>query len=429
MIRHGTNRLLIAATLGVIGALVAVLAALPEAALLVAPWVVLLTVGLTSARGSNLRVLIEAGDDRVVVGDDIAVTTTITGAAGIVQTTAMPSAGFWPLHVHHAQRLIRVAELSVGDTATVRSTLPAMVWGAHDVGKMGIEVTEPYGLFRWSGVASNPAAVRVHPTQADLRNLLAPWLVRRLTGAHRSSASGGGAEYADIREFGPGDALRDINWRASARSQELWVSQRHPDRATDVILLLDSFVESGHDVQKVVGLAIEAAVELAESHLSVSDRVGLVDLGGVVSWVAPRTGHIQLQRLTDALLRTSLYSNATDRDLRIIPRRVLPPRSFVIGLSPLLDSRFIDALFLLTAQGHDVAVVECAPDWADEAGSHGKESSLLAMRFWEAERDVTRDRLAEAGVSVAAWSEGEHIDLVLAELTRRRHRAARAVRR
>lgn len=429
MIREGTNRLLTAATLGVIGALAAVLAGLPEAAVLVAPWVVLLAVGLTSARGSNLRISIQANDDRVVVGDDIEVTSTVAGAAGIVQTTAMPSSGFWPLQADKDQRSVRVAELSVGDRATVRSTLPAWVWGTHDVGRMGIEVTEPYGLFRWSGVASDPAAVRVHPTQADLRNLLAPWLVRRLTGAHRSSASGAGVEYADIREFAPGDALRDINWRASARSQELWVSQRHPDRATDVILLLDSFVESGHDVQKVVGMAIEAAVVLAESHLSVTDRVGLVDLGGVVSWVAPSTGHIQLQRLTDTLLRSALYSNPTDRDLRIIPPRVLPPRSFVIGLSPLLDSRFIDALFLLAAQGHDVAVVECAPDWADETASRGNEPSLLATRFWEAERDVTRDRLAVAGVSVAAWNEGDHIDLVLNELTRRRHRTTRVVRR
>jgi hypothetical protein len=45
------------------------------------------------------------------------------------------------------------------------------------------------------------------------------------------------------------------------------------------------------------------------------------------------------------------------------------------------------------------------------------------------EREVVRDRLGDHGISVGSWHEGQHIDLVLRELTRRRLRTVRLGRR
>jgi uncharacterized protein (DUF58 family) len=193
------------------------------------------------------------------------------------------------------------------------------------------------------------------------------------------------------------------------------VSERHPERATEVVLLLDSFIESGHDVRTVVGLAIEAAVALAESHLARTDRIGLIELGGVVRWVTPGTGQHQLQRLTDSLLATGLHANAAERDLTVVPLAALPPRSFVVALSPLLDPRFVDALFALRSTGHDVVVIDCLPEVEVHSVS---EASLPAERLWRAERAMTRDRLAEHRVAVARWRQGDHLDVVLDELIR-----------
>jgi len=264
--------------------------------------------------------------------------------------------------------------------------------------------------------------VRVHPTPMQLRELIAPFLVRRVTGTHRSRESARGIEYADIRQFAAGDTVRDINWRVSARSKELWVSQRHPDRATDVVLLVDSFVESGHDVRKVFGLVVESAVALAESHLAATDRVGLVEFGGVVRWVSPSTGSVQLQRLTDALLSTGLYANAADKELPILPPRALPSRSFVVAFTPLLDERFIDAIFTSRARGHDVAVVECLSG-LPQLAEHASASARLSRGMYTAERAMLRDRLAEQGIAVAQWDGEEHLDVAVGELIRRRLRS------
>jgi uncharacterized protein (DUF58 family) len=227
---------------------------------------------------------------------------------------------------------------------------------------------------------------------------------------------GHGVEYADLRPFTSGDSLRDINWRVTARTGELWVSQRHPDRATDVVLFVDSFVESGHDVLTAFGLAIEGVMALAESHLGMADRVGLVELGGTVRWLSPAAGGHQLQRISDALLSTGFHSHVAERDLPALMLRALPPRSFVVALTPLLDGRFIEALHILAGHGHDVGVIEVG----DTPGRAG-----VARRLWDAERQMTRDRLAEHGIAVAPWSRGDHLDIAMLELGRRRRRAVR----
>lgn len=427
MTRRATNRLLVAIIATVAGALFAALGGMPEAAVLVAPWAALLVLGLTTAQSGASTATVEITTDRLLVGDDVEVVTTVRGAAGSIHVKCRPSAGFSPrFHANDAWRA-GIRDVFVSERAVVHSLVPAYRWGTHDVGHAYIEITEPYGLFRRGGLVGQPRQVRVHPTPTELQNLLAPWLVRRIAGAHSSKSLGRGVEYADIRPFAAGDSLREINWRASARSPELWVSQRHPDQATDVILLLDSFVESGHDAHAVVGLAIEAAVALAESHLAVTDRVGLVEMGGIVRWVRPSTGRIQLQRLTDSLLSTGLYANAAGRNLQGIPARVLPPRSFVVALTPLLDDRFIDALFVLAGRGHDVAVVECATEPAGDRPDSIQ--TRLVNRFWQADRQIVRDELAEHGIAVARWRKGVQLEVTLRELAQRRHRTVRASRR
>ncbi len=429
MTRHATDRLVVAAIFSTGGALLAVMGGVFEAALLVAPWAALLVLGLSQLTRQDPTVKVDVATDRLLVDDDVEVTTSVEGATGSVHVVCLPSEGFWrPTTAGRSVGTAGVRDALTRRRATICCKLPATQWGTHDVGHVRVRVTEPYGLFQTHGVVGRSLMIRVHPTTAQLQKLLAPWLVRRVSGAHGSRSVGRGVEFAEVRPYAPGDSLRDINWRVSARCPELWVSQRHPDQATDVVLFVDSFVESGHDAHTVVGLAIQAAVALAESHLGVTDRVGLVDMGGIVRWVSPGTGRRQLQRLTDAMLSTGLWANAGRRDLRGVPAHVLPPRSFVVALTPLLDERFIDALFVLRGGGHDVAVIECAVAGLAGDGRAVSRPPDLVETFWQAERQIVRDRLSEGGVAVATWRAGDHLETTVGELARLRQRLVRGIR-
>ncbi len=445
---RATDDFVLALVLTVAGLLVALVFGKPEAAILVAPWAVVLVLGARPGRRPRLTAELGADADRCVMGDDVEVSVRVAlepdrapGPQAWV-ATVRPTTG-WGLTPDPDAPTGGAVLLGPGRSRVVTHRLEASQWGNHVVGEAKVELLGPHGLLRWSLTTGPGPRVRVHPPPRLVRQLVTPHLVRRMTGAHRAATSDRGVEYADLRPYAPGDVLRDIDWRASARAGELWVAQRHPDRTADVILLVDSFVESGHDVRRVFGLTIEAALALADGHLARVDRVGLVELGGVVRWVGPATGRLALQRLTDALLSTRLYATSAERDLEAVPPRALPPRSFIIGISPLLDERYVENLVALRAGGHDVAVIECVAPVAPPPTPSGARARLrrrsgtitrvpteverLARRLWEAERAMTRDRLAELGVAVGRWDGEQAIDPVLIEVVRRR-RHLRTVR-
>jgi uncharacterized protein (DUF58 family) len=430
MTRRSTERLLVALISCLFGVATSVLIGQAAVVMLVTPWFVLLALGISASGRQRPQLTVAVDSDRVMVDDPVTVSASIGGVNGRVKATIDPIWRFGSSVESAALPAIADVARPSGLT-TIDFTVQAVQWGMFDAGRVEVEVTEPYGLIRWTGRLTDATSIRVHPTPRQITTMVGPRFVRRTTGAHGSRLAERGVEYADLRQYGPGDSMRDINWRVSARSPDLWVSQRHPDRATDVVLLLDSFVESGHDAPAVVGLAVEAAVAVAESHLGVTDQVGLVELGGLVRWVVPGTGALQLQRLVDALLATGLYASSANRDLALISPRALPPRSLVIGLSPLLDQRFIDALFELAARGHDLAVIECDPAGRPPAldpRHSGPSLDELGWRLWQAERAVMRDRLTQHDVAVARWHPDQPIDVALRELVRRRARVGGAGR-
>ncbi len=460
---RATSRLVTAVLVAVGGLMLAVLAGRAEAAVLAVPWIALLVLGLSGARADRVWARLTVDADRVVVGQPVTIEITVDGLdGGWVEAVWQPPPSFVTPTRGLAGRTGAAAGSDdgvgsgsagtggPGDTdngsddgaaegsgteadtdagtepegwpavgevagpsgrAELRAQLSSVAWGSHDVGRVELRIHHRFGLTVGHGLARQSLPIRVHPHPIDLRRLLTPWHVRRLSGAHRSRAASRGVEYADIRPFGPGDSPRDINWRASARSEELLVSQRHPDRSTHALLLIDSFGDSGYDLPAVLGETIEAALAVAESHLSVSDRVGLIDLGGVIRWVTPGSGRHHLQRLVDALLATRLFHSEADRSVTTIPSRALPPRSFILAISPLVDGRFIDALFALRAAGHDVAAVELSPGIDPTSPRWDRtEAAGLALRLWQAERELTRGRLAEVGVAVARRQLGGPLD-------------------
>ena len=175
-------------------------------------------------------------------------------------------------------------------------------------------------------------------------------------------------EFADLRLFAPGDRVRSINWRASARRDELVVNERHPERNADVILFLDTFADARAGGRSTLDLAVRATATLAARYLERRDRVGLVSFGGVLRWLTPGMGSTQQYRIVDALLESEIVFNYAWKDVSVIPARVLPPQALVVAVTPLLDDRAVEALADLRARRYDLAIVEVSPIGFTRAG-------------------------------------------------------------
>src|SRR5260370_10723852 len=84
-----------------------------------------------------------------------------------------------------------------------------------------------------------------------------------------------------MREYVPGDDPKRINWKASARYNELIVNETEAERVTDVMIVLDTDVTFlGTTESELFEREVRAAASLTRLLLRQGNRVGLVLQGG-----------------------------------------------------------------------------------------------------------------------------------------------------
>jgi len=292
--------------------------------------------------------------------------------------------------------------------------------GRFTLGSVYVRLHDASGLRVHERQHRDPKPVCVYPCVVPLRRVPRPRRTQTSVGNYVSPTFGEGLEPGDIRLFAPGDRIRHVNWRASLRLGKLYVTQYHQERNADVILMLDTLRHVGTPPASSLDLCVRAAASLACAYLARKDRVGLIEYGGFLDWVRPGSGSPQMERLLDALLSAQVIFSYVTRDLALVPPRVLPPQALVIGLSPLLDERFVKAMGDLLARGFDVVLFSLSPVEMTRAALPLSPVDDLACRLWSLERQAQIFELRRQGLSVLEWRPDQPLEVALGGFGRRR---------
>jgi len=308
-------------------------------------------------------------------------------------------------------------QLDAGSPLHLEVPVTADRYGRFVIGPLSVFVPGLFGLLARSGVVGGEVSLQVRPKAEALRTLVRAFDVRPTAGDRLARQRGDGIEFAEVRQYSPGTPGR-INWRVTARRGELYVNLRHPERSTDLILLVDTFEAA------VLPRQVRAAAGLAAAYLARHDRVGLVAFGGVLHWVEPGMGQAQLERIVAALTATQWHHSYAWKSAESIPARTLPATGMVVAISALEDARMLRALATIRARGVDLAVIETiGPPPTRPVSAAGE----IAARIIELERIEMRDNFARRGVPVVAWRDGESLEAPLGALATWRRRARRRV--
>lgn len=299
-------------------------------------------------------------------------------------------------------------------TRTVRT-------GPQEVATVQVQGVGP-GLLSVSDPA--PPATRrtvVLPAAGALPDVPLPPRLRGLTGAHGSRRPGEGGDLRDVHPFGPGDRLRRIDWRVTARRapdlRELWVRREHALAEAVVVLVVDSRDEVGPDPltwrgsqpprpQDATSLdrARQAAAAVARAFLDRGDRVGLDDLGVRRRPVPPGGGRRQLDRVRHALALTHPEGEPATR---LRPPR-LPSGALVVLFSTFLDDEALVVAEQWRRAGHRVVAVDVLPRVRT---GHLGQRERLALRIVEIARADRLAALADHDVELVTWREAPEVAL------------------
>lgn len=409
-------------------AAVALLASLttgkPELAVLVLPLLIYVGIGLVLAQEPRLTGAIGLERDRLLEGDRVTVTVTLEneGEGGVELELALARTRQLALEPP-GPVLVR---LGAGQRLALEFRARPVRWGAYQVGPVVLRARDPLALAPWHGRLGHQLSLRVFPREQRLRELVGPLRTQPSLGAHVARLRGEGTEFAEIRRFTVGDRVRRINWRTTARRGSLYVTDKHPEHTSDVVLLLDTFAEARDGADGTLDAAVRAAASLARAHLGRRDRVALVDFGGTLHWLEPGLGTTQLYRIIDALLASQIAFSYPWRAVTSIPRRVLPSGALLLAITPLLDERSVQLVTELRTRGADLVVVEVSP--LGHTRPAPTTAGALAYRLWRLQREALRTRLQGLGIAVAVWEDDDTLSPALEGVNAFRRSARRMSR-
>lgn len=181
-------------------------------------------------------------------------------------------------------------------------------------------------------------------------------------GDYHSAFHGRGIEFAQVREYQPGDDIRSIDWNVTARSGVPHVKEFVEERDLTILVALDvsgSMAFGTVDWRKC-DIAAELVSVFAFSAVENADRIGLLLFsGGVRQYIPPRRGHAHAQVLTHAAVQSAMRGpeGLADVDGAVtFLERVSAKRAVVIVVSDFLDLNFERPLRRL-GRRHDVVAL------------------------------------------------------------------------
>ena len=190
-------------------------------------------------------------------------------------------------------------------------------------------------------------------------------------GLHRGLRRGGGVEFAEHREYAPGDDLRHLDWRAYARNDRYFIKRFEQEVHASWTLLIDASASMSLDdttvsrarsqpsVNKFSGVRLLAA-SLAMIGLQGGDAVGLKVIAQPHLDLPPAGGERQLLSLLEALVRMRPSGQAGLESLARSALHEVSGCSVVVALSDVLTepASALAPLASLARLGADVLLLQ-----------------------------------------------------------------------
>jgi uncharacterized protein (DUF58 family) len=192
-------------------------------------------------------------------------------------------------------------------------------------------------------------------------------VIRRLDGLlqgdYRSLFYGYGVDFADLREYQPGDDIRYIDWNVTARMDTPYIRQYVEDREITAWFLLDMSpsMDFGTAQSLKRSMLIDFVTTVARLLTRHGNRVGAIFYGSRVEHtIPPRGGRIQVLRLVNDLLKQPQLSKAPFTNLSALLQaglHAIKRRSLIFIISDFISAPGWERPLTLLNRRHEVLTI------------------------------------------------------------------------
>ena len=268
-------------------------------------------------------------------------------------------------------------------------------------------VGDPLGLIQAEIRLPDTTTLQVRPPIRKFKAIpLRPRTTVHSPGSIPARIGGSGTDFFGVREYHPGDPLRSLDWRLTARHpRRFFTREFEREEIAEIGLILDARQKTdlriGED--SLFEHGVGAAASLAEMFLHQGHRVSLLVFGERMLTAFPGYGKRQLQRILSCLSKARIGTESSGLgSLDFLPIRMFPPHALIIVISSLTST---DRSFFqrLRAYGYQALLVSPDPiEFARPALSQDPVDQL-AIRAACIERRLRLNDVARLDVPVVDW--------------------------
>lgn len=221
-----------------------------------------------------------------------------------------------------------------------------------------LEVRSPFALWWRSSRVGESALAKVYPNYVPALNygLLATADRAELMGIIRPRNRGVSKEFHQLRDYHEGDALSQMDWKATARFNRLITREYQEERDQTILIVPDCSLRTNvvDGELPILDSLLNAAILLSYIALGQGDKVGLMSFGGENRFLSPVKGSTGMSQILHHLYTyqsTRDYGDYSDLVTRILTTQ--RKRCLVVILTNLRTENQFDslsALQLLTRQ-------------------------------------------------------------------------------
>lgn len=210
-------------------------------------------------------------------------------------------------------------------------------------------------------------------------------------GEYHTAFKGRGVIFSEVREYEPGDDVRDIDWNVTSRHNKPYVKVYEEERELTVMLLIDvsgsrNFGACG-DVKKEK--MAEIAATLAFSSISNNDKVGVIFFSDKIEkFIPPKKGRKHILLIIREIIGFEPESNGTDIDKALkFLTNAIKKRSTAFLISDFIDDHDFSQSMSIANRKHDLAAIQVY----DRRDAEMPDVGLIRLKDIETGREIWVD--------------------------------------
>jgi len=254
---------------------------------------------------------------------------------------------------------------SAVDTTTKLNLLEYDIYmgvrGTHKVGGSTIKVFDPMMLYSENHKSDDEIPINVYPVCKPYR-----WSSSRsqrflyYPGSYQTKKIGDGLSFYSIRDYIPGDPMKNVNWKVFSRRRKVMVNQFEKEMLCHTVIMLDAraATDSGDPVNSSLDQLIEVLLSTVHSLVSARNQVAVIIYGSGVTVIPPGTGDAQLTRIIKILGSVNPSGETTFGEAINRARIFIQERTTVMLFTSLrFDPTIILEMRAMRLAGHPIHVI------------------------------------------------------------------------